>query len=271
MKVSDLPEGVVKEIEDPFAVMLHKMGLMLPRATTVAINSYEALLPAIVNELKSRFRMLVNIGPLPLTAPQPALIPEEDGCLEWLDKQKKASVVYIGFGSVITPLPHELAALAEALEEGKFPFIWSFRGNPEGQLPKGFLERTKTQGKVVQWAPQVRILKHSSIGVFVTHGGWNSVMEGILGGVPMICRPYFAEQKLNIRILEEEWGIGVALQNECFTKDEAVRVLESILSSEKGKIMGDKIASLKESAIKAVEPSGSSSQNFKTLIELVTT
>lgn len=272
VRVSDLPKGIVTDIEEPVAIMLHKMGQMLPRATMVAINSYDGVFPACVNELKSKFKTLLDVGPLTLTTSQSTDdIPDQHGCLEWLDKQKKASVVYIGFGTVITPPPNDLAALTEALEEGGFPFIWSFRGNPEKQFPKGFLERTKTQGKVVPWAPQVRILKHSSIGVFVSHGGWNSVMESIVGGVPMVCRPFFAEQRLNARMLEQGWGIAVAVLNDSMSKDETVNIFKSILSSEKGDKMRENMVLLSKSALKAAEPCGTSTQNFKTLIELVST
>ncbi|XP_054804806.1 flavonoid 3-O-glucosyltransferase-like isoform X2 [Prosopis cineraria] len=270
VKVRDLPEGIVREIEEPFALMIHKAGQMLPKATAVAINSYDTILPPIVNDLESKFRMLLHIGPLALTTLQPA-IPDKHGCLQWLDMHKTASVLYIGFGSVILPPPHELSALAQALEEGRFPFIWSFRGNPEKQLPEGFLERTEKQGIVVPWAPQVDILKHSSTGVFMTHCGWNSILESIAGGVPMICRPFFGDQRLNTLMLEREWGVAMAVENGVITKDEIIRVLESSLSGEKGKTMRSNIGSLKQSAMKAVEPCGSSTLNFSTLIELVTT
>ncbi|KAK4265455.1 hypothetical protein QN277_026507 [Acacia crassicarpa] len=270
VKVKDLPEGILREIDEPFAVMIHKAGQMLPKATAVAINSYDTILHPIVNDLKSKFRMLLNIGPLALTTPQP-VIPDKQGCLQWLDKQKTASVVYIGFGSVILPPPHELSALAQALEEGKFLFIWSFRGNAEKQLPEGFLKRTEEQGIVVPWAPQLDILKHESIAAFMTHCGWNSIMESIVGGVPMICRPFFGDQRLNTLMLEGEWGVAMAVENGVITKNEIKRVLESSLSGEKGKIMRSNIGSLRQSALEAVdEACGSSAQNFRTLIELVT-
>lgn len=130
--------------EDPFSMMLEKMGEALPRATAVAINSFSAVHIRIGQELETRFQMLLNVGPFILTTPQSVTL-DDEGCLPWLNSQEDKSVVYISFGSVIMPPPDELTAIADALEEGKYPFIWAFRGNPEKQLPDGFMERTKTQ------------------------------------------------------------------------------------------------------------------------------
>jgi len=264
-----LPEGVIKDIDVPFATMLHKMGLELPRATAVAINSFAKIHPLIENELNSKFKLLVNVGPFNLTTPQ-RKVSDEHGCLAWLNQHENSSVVYISFGSVVTPPPHELTALAESLEECGFPFIWSFRGDPEEKLPKGFLERTKTKGKIVAWAPQVEILKHSSVGVFLTHSGWNSVLECIVGGVPMISRPFFGDQRLNTILTESVLEIGVGVDNGVLTKESTKKALEVTMSSEKGGIMRQKIVKLKESAFKAVEQNGTSAMDFTTLIQIVT-
>ncbi|XP_020228767.1 flavonoid 3-O-glucosyltransferase isoform X2 [Cajanus cajan] len=269
VKPSDLPEGVAEELEDPFSSMLHKMGAALPRATAVAINSFAAVHPPIAHELECKFQLLLNVGPFILTMPQ-SLPADEDGCLPWLNTQEEGSVVYISFGSVIMPPPHELAALAEALEETKYAFIWAFRGNPEKQLPQGFLERTKTQGKVVGWAPQMQILRHSAAGVCVTHGGWNSILDCMVGGVPIISRPFFGDQSLNTATLEHVWGIGVGLENGVFTKEGTVKVLQSIMSSENGKVMRQKIVELKDSAMAAAGPEGDSTKNFRTFTDIVT-
>ncbi|XP_061349889.1 flavonoid 3-O-glucosyltransferase-like [Gastrolobium bilobum] len=268
VKASELPEGVVGEIEQPFSTMIHKMGLMLPRASAVAINSFADVDPYIVNELESNVTLLLNVGPITLTTPQPN-IPDEQGCLEWLNKHKKASVVYIAFGSSVMLPPHEIIAVAEALEKGRYPFIWSYRGNPEKQLPKGFVERTRTRGKVVAWAPQKEILKHPSTGVCLTHCGWNSVLDCIVGGVPVIGRPFFGDQKINIRMMESVWGIGLGVDNGILTKEAILKNLKSILSY-RGKHMRHNILELKEKAMKAIEPHGSSTRNLTTLIYLVT-
>ncbi|KAG4959071.1 hypothetical protein GLYMA_13G094300v4 [Glycine max] len=269
LKASDLPGGLTEEPEDPISMMLEKMGEALPRATAVAINSFATVHLPIAHELESRFHKLLNVGPFILTTPQ-TVPPDEEGCLPWLNKQEDRSVVYLSFGSSIMPPPHELAAIAEALEEGKYPFIWAFRGNPEKELPQGFLERTNTQGKVVGWAPQMLILRHSAVGVCMTHGGWNSVLDCIVGGVPMISRPFFGDQMLNTATMEHVWEIGVGLENGIFTKEETLRALELIMSSEKGKMMRQKMDELKDFAMAAAGHEGDSTKNFCTFSEIVT-
>ncbi|KAL6292682.1 hypothetical protein ACE6H2_000824 [Prunus campanulata] len=275
-QMDDLPEGIVGKLESPLATLLHKMGQKLPKATAVAINSFEEVDPEVVNVLKSRFQKFLNVGPFSLIPPSPSpspslppLLNDESGCLEWLDTQKPASVAYISFGSVVTPPPHELAAFAEALIESGFPFIWSFRGNIEEILPKGY-DKMSLNGKILSWAPQVQVLGHSSTGVFVTHCGWNSILESIVGGVPMICRPFFGDQNLNMRTVEAAWGIGVGVEGGLITKPAAIKALELVLKQKEGEEMREKLKVLQNLAQQAVEWNGSSQQAFNSLVEIVT-
>ncbi|KAK6235924.1 UDP-glucuronosyl/UDP-glucosyltransferase - like 10 [Theobroma cacao] len=270
LRAADLPDGIISgSFDAPIPALLHKMGLALSRATAITANSYEDLDNTVVNMLKSSFKKFLNVGPFNLVSVPP--MDDTHGCLDWLNKHEPASVVYISFGSVISPPPHELAVLSEALEESDLPYLWSFRGNPEQQLPRGFLERTSSKGKIVPWAPQLKLLQHPSVGVFVTHGGWNSVLESIIGGVPMIFRPFFGDQRLNTRTVEAVWGFGLGLEGGTFTKDGTIKALKFILSTEEGKRMREKIGVQKELAFKAVQPNGSSIENFKTLVKIVTT
>lgn len=270
VRAADLPEGVASgDLNSCFAIMLYKMGKALPQATAVAINSFEDVHSRAIDELKSKFHKFLNVGPFTLKAP-PSWMSDEHGCLEWLDQQDYASVAYISFGRVITPPPHELIALAEALEESGVPFIWSFRGNAEEKFPKGFLQRTSRKGKILPWATQLLVLAHPSVGVFVTHCGWNSILDSIIAGVPMICRPFFGDQKLNMRTLEKVWGFGVGVEGGVFTKNGAKKALELSLLSEQGKEMREKIRGLTENAYRAVGSDGSSTENFNTLKDIVT-
>ncbi|KAL2940877.1 UDP-glycosyltransferase 92A1 [Bienertia sinuspersici] len=145
-------------------------------------------------------------------------------CIKWLDKKPQKSVLYICFGSQNTLTVSQMMELALALEYTKRPFIWVIRpplGNdcksefkPEKWLPKGFEKRMqeKELGFLVKnWAPQVEILSHKSVGGFVSHCGWNSVLEAISQGVPILGWPMAAEQFFNAKFLVEEVGICVEI------------------------------------------------------------
>lgn len=268
VRIRDLPEGVVfGNLESVFSRMLHRMGQMLPQATAVFINSFEELDLTTTNDLKSKLKKFLNIGPSNLISPPPTS--DTSGCLSWLDRQKTATVAYISFGSVTTPLPNELVALAEALEASRVPFLWSLRDSIKVHLPRGFLEKTQANGMVVPWAPQMDILAHDAVGVFITHCGWNSLLESIAGGVPMICRPFFGDQRLNGRMVEDAWEVGLKVEDGIFTKKGVMSSLDLVLFQEKGNKMREKMKALKKLAEEAVRPTGGSTGNFKSLLLVV--
>ncbi|KAF8097897.1 hypothetical protein N665_0279s0027 [Sinapis alba] len=273
IRVKDTPEGVVfGNLDSVFSDTLHRMGLALPRADAVFINSFEELDPTLTNNLKVEFKRYLNIGPLALlssTSQADTLVDDPHGCLAWIKKHGTASVAYISFGTVMAPPPGELVAIAEGLESSKVPFVWSLKEKNLVQLPKGFLERTREQGIVVPWAPQVELLKHEATGVFVTHCGWNSVLESVSGGVPMICRPFFGDQRLNGRAVEAMWEIGMTIIDGVFTKDGFEKCLDQVLVQDDGKKMKGNAKKLREQAHHAVSAKGSSVENFKGLLEAV--
>ncbi|KAM3220688.1 kaempferol 3-O-beta-D-galactosyltransferase-like [Capsicum annuum] len=271
VRLGDLPGGVVVgDLKTSFSMMLHKMGQTIGKGTAIPINSFEELDPPIVQNLKSKFKNFLNIGPFNLTSPTPlANVVDKDGCIEWLDKQKTNSVAYIGFGTVATPPPNELKAMAEALEEKKIPFLWSIKEKFIANFPNGFLEKTKMFGKVVSWAPQVQVLEHKAIGVFINHSGWNSVLESIASGVPIICRPFFGDHHLNSWMVEKVWKIGVKIEGGVFTKSGTIVALDLVLSKNKEEFK-KQIGMYKELVHNAVGPNGSSTQNFKKLVEIIT-
>ncbi|GAB4853593.1 hypothetical protein Ancab_017784 [Ancistrocladus abbreviatus] len=267
----DLPEGVVSgDINHPFSKMLHNMALTLPKATAVTINSFEELEPKITNNLKEHLKNLLNVGPFSLTSLPQTMKSDEYGCLSWVEGREPASVAYVSFGTITTPPPKEFESLAEALEESGVAFIWSMNAQAKAKLPRGFLERTEEKGKVVAWAPQLALLAHPSVGVFVTHGGWNSVSESMVSGVPMICRPFFGDQMLNKRFIETVWRIGTGVEGGIFTKSGTLDALEKVLQSEEGKQMRENLKGMKRLAEEAVKPDGSSTRNFSYLIKIVT-
>ncbi|KAL5769650.1 hypothetical protein ACOSP7_013804 [Xanthoceras sorbifolium] len=264
VRIRDLPEGVLfGNLQSVFSHMLRQMGLNLPQGEAVIINSFEELDPTINNDLKSKFKLFLNVGPFNLISPPPVVL-DTSSCLLWLDRQKPASVAYLGFGSVLRLSPNEIVAVAEALEASKVPFIWSLKKNLQAHLPK-----TNLNGIVVEWAPQLDVLAHNAVGVFINHGGWSSLMESMGCGVPMIIRPFFGDQRLNARMVQDEWEIGVSVEGGIITKNGLLRSLDLILWHEKGKKMRENVRKFKKLAEKAIGPRGSSTENFKALVDIV--
>ncbi|KNA26022.1 hypothetical protein SOVF_000100 [Spinacia oleracea] len=174
---------------------------------------------------------------------------DEEGCLEWLNEFEKDSVLYICFGSQNTVSPIQMMEFAKGLEESKVPFLWvirppfgfDFNGELKPEwLPEGFEERMREnkQGKLIRkWAPQLEILRHEATGGFLSHCGWNSVLEALSEGVAIIGWPLAAEQAYNSKMMVEEMGIAVELTRglEGEVKEEGVkRVVEMVFDRKKG-------------------------------------
>ncbi|GKA74005.1 UDP-glycosyltransferase 73C6-like protein [Tanacetum coccineum] len=197
------------------------------RAYGVVINSFEELEQEYVNEYKKlRGGKVWCIGPLSLISNDDsdkaqrgntASIDEEQ-CMKWLDAQEPESVVYACFGSLVRVNTPQLIELGLGLEASNHPFIWVIRSVhrekevEEWLAESGFEERVKDRGLIIRgWAPQVLILSHPSVGGFLTHCGWNSTLESVCAGVPMITWPQFAEQFINEKLVVQVLGTGVGV------------------------------------------------------------
>ncbi|GKE35040.1 7-deoxyloganetic acid glucosyltransferase-like protein [Tanacetum coccineum] len=80
-------------------------------------------------------------------------------------------------------------------------------------------------GCIVNWAPQEDVLAHRAIGGFLTHCGWNSTLESIVQGFPMICWPFYVDQLVNSRFVGEVWNVRIDIKDTCnrLTVEKAVR------------------------------------------------
>ncbi|XVF71165.1 hypothetical protein PTKIN_Ptkin12aG0014400 [Pterospermum kingtungense] len=137
---------------------------------------------------------------------------EDTSCLDWLDKQKPNSVLYIAFGSWISPIgDSKIKTLALTLESLRRPFLWVLAHTWRQGLPNGYIKRVSGQGKVVSWAPQLLVLKHKAVGLYLTHCGWNSTMEAIQCRKPLLCYPVAGDQFVNCKYIVEVWKIGVRI------------------------------------------------------------
>ncbi|XP_049381457.1 beta-D-glucosyl crocetin beta-1,6-glucosyltransferase-like [Solanum stenotomum] len=162
---------------------------------------------------------LSNMKIVPVGPPVQDLITNDADDMElmdWLGTKDENSTVFVSFGSEYFLSKEDMEEVAFGLELSNVNFIWVVRfpkgkeQNLEDALPKGFLERIGERGKVLdKFAPQLRILNHTSTGGFISHCGWNSVMESIDFGVPIIAMPMHLDQPMNARLIVE---LGVAVE-----------------------------------------------------------
>ncbi|KAL0318882.1 UNVERIFIED_CONTAM: UDP-glycosyltransferase 91D2 [Sesamum angustifolium] len=132
----------------------------------------------------------------------------------WLDDQNRGSILYVALGSEVTPTQNQVVELAYGLELSGVPFFWVLRevsGRDSIELPSGFEERVSGRGIVWRsWAPQLEILSHESVGGFLTHCGWSSIVEGLMFGHPLITLSFLVDQGLNSRVVvEKQLGIEI--------------------------------------------------------------
>ena len=169
---------------------------------------------------------------------------------EWLDKLARGSVVYVAFGSEAKPNQTEITEIALGLEQSELPFFWVLKmslGPSDTEmvkLPEGFEERTKGRGVVcTSWAPQLKILSHDSIGGFLSHSGWSSVVEALSLERPLILLTFFADQGLNASFLQEK-KMGYLIPRNggdgSFTREAVAQSLRLVMVEEGGKIYRDK-------------------------------
>ncbi|KAL4597648.1 hypothetical protein ACB092_11G003500 [Castanea dentata] len=205
--------------------------------------------------------------------------------MKWLDDQPLSSVVFLCFGSMGSFEKDQVKEIAYALEHSGCHFLWSLRKPPpsggiaspndyknlEEILPQGFIAQTQGIGKVIGWAPQVAILAHSAIGGFVSHCGWNSMLESLWFGVPIAAWPMYAEQQINAFEMVKELGLAVEVKMDY---DNSKQIIVTAKEIERGirEVMDPdneirkNVKEIKEKSRKALMDGGSSHSSLDRLI-----
>ncbi|KFK42212.1 hypothetical protein AALP_AA2G226100 [Arabis alpina] len=192
-------------------------------------------------------------------------------CLDWLDSKTKNTVVYVNFGSLTMLTKEQLIEFAYGLAGSGKEFLWVMRsGTVDSILPADFRSETANRAMLINgWCSQEKILSHPSIGGFLTHCGWNSILESLFVGVPMICWPFFADQITNRKFCCDEWRIGIEIGDEV-KRERVEAVVKEVIDGEKGKRIRETVVKWRSMAEEASEsPSGSSYLNFETVVNKV--
>jgi pathogen-inducible salicylic acid glucosyltransferase len=187
--------------------------------------------------------------------------PNTTTCLNWLNTQKTGSVVYVSYGSAASLSIEQMAQIAEALRQGSSSFLWVVKPTEESKVPGNFREEMADKGIVVSWSPQLEVLAHHAIGCFVSHCGWNSSMEAISFGVPVVAMPQFLDQTINAHFIEQVWGVGLvprADENGLTFSDEINRCITEVMQGNAGQEIRKNATRWKELAKEAISEGGSS-------------
>jgi len=254
-------------------------------ASAVVINTLDELERPALDAMRSIIPAVYTVGPLAsvaervvdrsLQAVSCSLWREDQSCLQWLDatKPRPRSVVYVNFGSITVMSGQELAEFAWGLAGSGHRFLWIVRPDvvkggggassaEAAALPPGFLEATEGRGLVASWCDQEAVLRHEAVGLFLTHSGWNSTLESLCAGVPMLCWPFFAEQQTNCRYKCVEWGVAMEVGDDVRREAVEARIREA-MGGDKGKDMARRAAEWREAA------AGSAARSLANLDRLI--
>ncbi|KAG7960691.1 hypothetical protein I3843_10G136500 [Carya illinoinensis] len=285
IRIKDLPSFLFTL--DPNDSMLNFILEMIEKASkasAIVVNTFDALEQEALDVLSSMFPPIYSIGPLHLLlnqVPQKDLVSNigsslwkyEDDCLEWLNSKEPNSVIYVNFGSVADVTPPQMVEFAWGLANSKKAFLWVIRPDIVKDaslivLLHEFVIETKNRGIILSWCPQEHVLSHPSIGGFLTHSGWNSMLESMCAGVPVLCWPFFAEQQINCRFACIEWGIGMEIDGNV-KRDEVERLVRELMDGEKGKEIRKHAMEWKKMAEEATSSKGSSNLNLDKVVKEV--
>ncbi|KAK1431759.1 hypothetical protein QVD17_08379 [Tagetes erecta] len=275
---SDMPTVVLDRDSMLYSGFL-QFARQLPKSAGIITNTFDALEPNPIKAIRDGLCVPDQPTP-PVYCVGPLLADGGDDsheCLKWLDSQPKKSVVFLCFGSEGLFSSDQLKEIAKGLEMSGHRFLWVIRSPPtveddwDSLLPDGFLGRIKDRGIVVKrWVPQVKVLSHESVGGFVTHCGWNSVLEATRAGVPMIAWPLYAEQRLNKIMLVDEMKMALPMEESDDGKVMATEVekrVRQLMDSGEGKVIRRVVETKKVDAARAMSDGGSSLVALAMLVE----
>ncbi|WOL15785.1 hypothetical protein Cni_G24566 [Canna indica] len=237
-------------------------------AQYVLFNSFSKLENRALDKLRSKLSVpFYSIGPL-----VPDTLADEDAtdnhsCYKWLDSQPKTSVLYVSLSSFLPFSNEEIKEIAVGLRLSRYPFLWAVRDSMHIQ------ELIGEKGMVVPWCDQARVLCHPSVGGFLTHCGWNSTLEGVHAGVPMLTFPLMWDQYPNSKLIVDDWQVGLRLKDDdkrdMVGREEVARGVQRLmdLKAEESKELRRKVMELKEKSHATLREKGSSAVNFNVFVD----
>ncbi|WRX22311.1 UDP-glucuronosyl/UDP-glucosyltransferase - like 10 [Theobroma cacao] len=195
--------------------------------------------------------------------------PDSELCIKWLDSKETDSVVYVSFGSLAGLTEEQMLELSLGLKRSNRYFLWVVREAEQSKLPSNFIEETSEKGLVVSWCPQLDVLAHRAVGCFMTHCGWNSTLEALSLGVPMIAMPQWTDQPTNAKFVADVWQGGIRVSKDekgVVTKEEVEWCIREIMEGERSLEIRKNSEKWKNLAKEAVDEGGSSDKNIEEFV-----
>ncbi|KAK9058220.1 hypothetical protein SSX86_023060 [Deinandra increscens subsp. villosa] len=264
--------------EFEFMVRLQKTAA---RSRGLVVNSFYELEPEFNDYWNRNYAPKAwLVGPFCVAIPQttPKETAEKPKWIQWLDVKLAAHepVLYVCFGSQAEASVEQLVEVAVGLERSNVSFVWVVKPKELRLIGEGFEARVEGRGKVVaEWVDQMDILKHEAVCGFMSHCGWNSVLESICAGVGILAMPLIAEQHLNARMVVEEVGMGLRLwprdkvARGVVGAEEVAEVAVELMRGEGGRRVRKRAEEVREGAYGAMKEGGSSSRTLDVLIDHV--
>ncbi|CAJ1942913.1 unnamed protein product [Sphenostylis stenocarpa] len=198
----------------------------------------------------------------------------EDFCIEWLDTMPSSSVIYVSFGSLLVLSQKQVDNIAAALKNSNKAFLWVIKpsdgeSHDAVELPVEFLEETKERGLVVKWCPQEKVLMHPSVACFITHCGWNSTLETVVTGVPVIAWPFWTDQPTNAMLMEKVFHNGVRVkcgEDDIVSTEEIERCIKDVTEGPRAGEIKKRAMEMKLSSHKTLQEGGTSNKNINHFI-----
>ncbi|XVE56751.1 hypothetical protein DITRI_Ditri04bG0036100 [Diplodiscus trichospermus] len=254
----------------------------------VVLNTFAELENIYIDHMKKEMGhdRVWAVGPVMTPVEDDALDPLNRGgsssvpyheLMAWLDARGDNSVVYVCFGSLMVLTRKQTDELAQGLEQSGVQFVWCMRepgdsqvSGDHGVIPEGFEERVAEKGFLIKgWASQVAILRHRAVGAFLTHCGWNSILEGITAGVVMLTWPIGADQFTNTKLLVDQWGVGIRVGESTQNIPESSKLARVLVESlDESRAERVRAKRLREAALGAVK-GGSSDKDLESLVKAV--
>ncbi|KAK7309179.1 hypothetical protein RJT34_05710 [Clitoria ternatea] len=271
LDVSDVPSYMLPSAPSHLKQILVNMCKVLDKVKWVFAISFFELEEETVKSMDSLAPMY-PIGPLVsefmLGEEKEKINSQGNSILEWLDTRESSSVIYISFGTVILLSQEQVDNIALALKKSEKSFLWVVKGY-ENVLPQGFVEETKGRGLVVTWCEQEKVLLHPSVGCFVTHCGWNSMLETVVAGVPVIAYPKWLDQPASAKVIVKKFGNGVVVnygEDRVASAEEMERCIKEVMEAPSAGEIKQRAIELKVAAKKALEENGSSGKNISQFV-----